>query len=110
MCHYLDDFIAIFSAKTTKNQIYDEELAYIWITDLLGIPRKDSKNCEGTELPIFGIEIDSATFTARLPQDKLERAIRKTGEVLKESIGSISYIDIQSLVGFFSLSTRKQYG
>ena len=37
LCHYLDDFIVIFDAVTTEDQICRVEQAYIWITDLLGI-------------------------------------------------------------------------
>ncbi len=106
LCHYLDDFIAVFNAKTTATQLFAEERAYIQATNLLGIPRNKKKDCCGTKVSVFGIEVDTSTFTARLSQDKLERAIKKTGEVLSDSSNSISYLDIQSLVGFLSFCSQ----
>lgn len=92
----------MFNAKTSTSQLHAKEQAYIQVTDLLGIPRNEKKNCSGTVVSVFGIKVDISTFTARLPQDKLERAIRRTSEALSDSSNSISYLDIQSLVGFLS--------
>ena len=39
---------------------------YILLTDLLGIPRKESKD-SGNIVTVFGEEIDTCIFTARLP-------------------------------------------
>lgn len=75
-----------------------EAKAYTWLTNLLEIPRSDSKDQIGTKLSVFGIKVDTARFIARLPRDKLERAIQKTGKVLADD--SVSLLDIQSLVGF----------
>lgn len=99
LCHYLNDFIAIFSApKANLERLKFEANAYIWLTDLLRIPRNNSKGQMGTELSVFRIEIDTSSFTAKLPRDKLERAIRWTGEVL--AANSVSLLDIQSLVKY----------
>lgn len=38
-----------------------EARAYIWLTALLGIPRNDSKDQEGTLVVVFGIEIGNST-------------------------------------------------
>ncbi len=92
----------MFNAKIIATQLFAEERAYIQATNLLDIPRNEKKDCCGTEVSVFGIEVDTSTFTARLPQDKLERAIKKTGEALSDSSNSISYLDIQSLVHFLS--------
>ncbi len=94
--------MVVFNAKTTATQLFAEERAYIQATNLLSIPRNEKKDCCRTEVPVFGIEVDTSTFTARLPQNKLERAIKKTGEAVSDSSNSISYLDIQSLVGFLS--------
>lgn len=59
-----------------------EAAAYIWLTNILGTLRDNPKDQMGTELLVFGIEVDTTTFNARLPRDKLERAIKKTAEVL----------------------------
>lgn len=60
-----------------------------------------------TELSIFGIEVDTAIFTARLPKYKLERVIKRIGEVLSDSSNSISYLDIQLLVGFLLFCSQE---
>lgn len=98
--HYLDDFVSIFQANTTSKQIQQETNAYIWLTNLLGIPRNNFKDCEGIVVSILGIEVDTNLFTACLPKEKLDRAISKTAAVLADISGSISLFDIQSLVGF----------
>ena len=39
ICHYLDDFIAVFKAKNASiERIKAEAKAYIWLKDLLGMP------------------------------------------------------------------------
>lgn len=81
LCHYLDDFVAIFKAKdATSERLTTETEAYIQLTDLLDIPRNDSKDSQGTIVIVFGIEIDTSCFTARLPKEKLENAIRATAD------------------------------
>lgn len=105
LCRYLDDFIAIFSAKdATPSRLRSEANAYIWLTDLLGIPRNDSKDGEGTVLVVFGIEVDTNTFTAKLPREKLEKARTATARILKEK--SVSFLKMQSLVGFLSFCSQ----
>ncbi len=39
ICHYLDDLIAVFKAKEASTEkMKAEAKAYIWLTDLLGMP------------------------------------------------------------------------
>lgn len=52
------------------------------MTNLLGILKNDPKDAEGTEVIIFGIEINTRNFMARLPKDKLDKVIKATGKVL----------------------------
>ena len=104
ICHYLDEFVAIFKADALPERLEREANAYIWLTDLLGLPRNDSKDCQGTEVIILGIEIDTSSFTIWLPEDKLEKAIRATLKVLSQK--TVSFIDIHSLVGFLSLCSQ----
>jgi hypothetical protein len=47
---------------------------YIKITNILGIPRNDSKDQVGTVLTVLGLEIDTNLFTLRVPEDKLLQA------------------------------------
>ncbi len=81
-----------------------ESRAYVWVTDLLGIPRNDSKDREGTQITVFGIEVYTSSFTTRLPPQKLEKAIKATAKVLAEQ--SVSFINIKSLVGFLSFCSQ----
>ncbi len=101
ICHYLDDFIAIFKAKEASTErMKAEAKAYIWLTDLLGIPQNDSKDHEKIVVEVFGIEIDTYKFMASLPKEKLEKAKNTTSKILEQK--SMSFIDIQSLVDFLS--------
>lgn len=60
----------------------------------------------GTVLPILGIEVDTHLFTARLPLDKLEQAKIRTSTILTHESGSVSFYDMQSLVGFLSFCSQ----
>lgn len=64
---------------------------------MLGIPRNVSKDGEGTQLSVFSIEVDTI---ARLPAEKLEKAIKATEKVLANQ--SVAFLDIQSRVSFLS--------
>ncbi len=104
LCHYLDDFVAIFRLDNSPERLVAEANTYIWLTDLLGLLRNDSKDCQGTVVTIFGIKVDRSPFTARLPRDKLEKVILASSKVLSQKV--VSYIDIQSLVGFRSFCSQ----
>lgn len=62
------------------------------MTDLLGIPRNDSKDVEGIEVIVFGIEINIKSFTTRLPEDKLDKAIKATRKILAKHLAT--FLDI----------------
>ena len=45
MCYYLDNFIVIFNVEEAiPVKMKAKALAYIWLTDLLGILKNDSKD------------------------------------------------------------------
>ena len=105
LCHYLDDFVDIFIAgEATQEKMMAEKKAYVQLTDLLGVPRNDSKDAQGTAVIVFGIEIDTSCFIARLSKEKLEKATRVIAKVLSQK--SVSFIDMQSLVGFLSFCSQ----
>ncbi len=56
LCHYLDNFVAIFKVDISLKKLEREANAYIWLTDLLGLPRIHSKDCQETEVIVFGIK------------------------------------------------------
>lgn len=60
LVHYLDNFVAIFTTtQALVHQTKQSRQAYNWVTDLLGIPRNDSKDAERTRVVVFRIEIDT---------------------------------------------------
>ncbi len=90
--------MAIFRSDNSNERLMAGANAYIWLTDLLGLLRNDSKDYQGTVVTVFGIEVDSSSFTALPPRDRLEKAILASSKVLSQK--AVSYINIQSLVGF----------
>lgn len=104
LCHYLDDFVAIFEADALPERLEREAKAYIWLTDLLNIPQNDSKDCQDTAVIVFGVEINTSLFTAQLLADKLNKAINATTKVLCQK--AVRFINIQSLVGFLSFCSQ----
>ncbi len=104
LCHYLDNFVTIYRSDALPERLVAEANAYIWLTDLLGLPRNDSKDCQGIVVTVFGIAVDTPSFTARNPRDKLEKAILGSSKVLSQK--AVSYIDIQSLVRFLSFCSQ----
>ena len=103
--HYLDDFISIIEAQlATPERLAANHEGYNALTDCLGIPRNDAKDCTGTVCTVLGIEIDTNTFEARLPKEKLDQAITATMEALMQQ--SISLHDAQSLTGFLSFCSQ----
>lgn len=70
--HYLDDFIAILSAtEATPVRLAEYETQYKQLTNVLEIPRQDNKDCTGTIVPVFGIQVDTIVFVASLPSDEI---------------------------------------
>lgn len=103
--HYLDDFVLILeasSASTANLQAY--ESGYRLLTDCLGIPRQEAKDYTGTIVPVFGIEIDTNIFEARIPADKLCKAKEATGNALAKD--SLTLHEAQSLTGFLSFCAQ----
>ncbi len=66
----------------------------------MGIPRNEFKDGEKTQIMVFGIEIDTSTFIARLPAEKLDKAVKAIAKILAEK--SVSLLKIQSLIEFLS--------
>ena len=84
LCHHLNNFVAIFKSNTLLERLVAEANAYIWLTDLLGLLQNDSQDCQGTVIKAFGIDVDTPSFTARLPLEKLEKAILASSKILSQ--------------------------
>ncbi len=74
------------------------------MTDCLGIPRQDVKDCMGTVVSDFGIEIDTNLFVARIPADKQQKARNGTGDAFSKE--SLTLHEAQSLIGFLLLCAQ----
>jgi len=73
-------------------------MTYIEVTDLLGIPRKDSKDICETVLPVLGYEFDTNMLTLRVPDDKLVQARDAAAQAVSKA--SLNLSEAQSLAGF----------
>ena len=99
--HYLDDFIIIAPPNAPTGEVHK---SYKELTDLLGVPRNDRKDAEGTTIIVLGIEIDTNLFIARLPEEKLHRARALTTRILSQQAVSLS--ELQSLAGLLSFAAK----
>jgi phage-related protein len=72
--HYLDDFIFVLGLHEAGS-LQQLVTSYQTLTNLLGIPRKDSKGSCGTVASILGIEVDTAKMEARLLPKKSPKVL-----------------------------------
>ena len=77
---------------------------YKSLINILGISRNESKDYEGTIIKILKIKIDFNLFKARLPAEKLRRALSSAVIALKADILSLHEAD--TLTGFLSFYNR----
>lgn len=66
--------------------------------NLLKITKNNSKNSKKMQIIIFEIEIDTKNFIAKLPNQKLEKAVKAISKVLAKQL--IIFLNIQSLIKF----------
>ena len=103
--HYLDDFIFIIPAiSATAKKLDKHNKGYKLLTDCLGIPHQNTKDCMGTIISVFGIEIDTTFFVARIPPEKQQKAKDATGNALCKE--SFTLHEAQSLTGFLSFCAQ----
>ena len=103
--HCLDDFINIIEASVAiPSYLQRFEDSYRHLTDCLSIPRQENKDCMGTVVSIFGIEVDTNSFIARISPKKLHRAKEATEKALSNN--SLTLHDAQSLTGFLSFCAQ----
>lgn len=56
------------------------------------MPRNNLKNVEKMQVIVFGIEIDTKSFIAKLLDKKLEKAVKTISKVLFKQ--SVTFLDI----------------
>ena len=88
IAHILDDFLII---SNSMNQGYKDLLGFQTMCETLGIPLAPEKT-EGpaSSLTFAGIELDTIARTARLPAEKLEKAIALVKRALDKR-GTVGY-------------------
>ena len=103
--HYLDDFVAMLPAsEATPATLREYNRKYEQVTNVLCIPRQESKDQTGTIIPVFGIEINSNNFVASLPPDQIANAIAVTKAALLQKAWTLK--EAQSLTGYLSFCAK----
>ena len=101
--HYLDDFLARFSAVDGERaQEYEDIFARTCQT--LGLKIKISKNASGTTIEFLGLIIDTIKMEARLPKEK-----KDCGLVLITGLAaqkSCSLLDLQRVTGLLNFLAK----
>ena len=78
--HLLDDFLIIAPSYTLCQ---DQLRLFLDLCSYLGIPMASEKTCgPATTLSFAGIELDSVSFEARLPLDKIDKCLSIITEFL----------------------------
>ena len=100
LLHLLDDFLIISST-------YDVCKAYlalfIRLCDFLGIPIAPNKTFgPSTVLTFAGIELDSLTWEARLPQEKIDKCVQCIAGFLTRK--KVTLKELQSLIGLLNFA------
>ena len=103
--HYLDDFFAVFK-EFQKAQRFGREFDNVY-TDL-SIEVNGDKKQLGCLINFLGLDLDTMKMEARLPKDKLKKAIQGVAE-LWEKKSSTTHEKLQSLVGLFSFAAKVVY-
>ena len=101
MVHMLDDFLIMAPNKLQCQQHLD---AFLKLTADIGIPMSPEKTTSPSNIITFlGIEINTTTRTAQLPQDKLDQYATSIDETLK--LKKIRRNDLESLIGKLNFAT-----
>ena len=103
--HYLDDFFAVFK-RFQEAQQFGTEFDNV-CTDL-GVGVNGDKKQLGCIVDFLGLEFDTVKMEARLPKDKLEKAIKEVAKLL-EKRSSTTHEELQSLIGFLSFAAKVIY-
>jgi len=98
--HLLDDFLIIAPSETLcqgQLHLFPDLCIY------LGIPITPEKTCgPATTLSFAGIELDSVSFEAHLPQDKLEKCVASISDLLPRK--KVTLKEVQSLTSLLNFA------
>ncbi|XP_063315812.1 vomeronasal type-2 receptor 26-like [Pelobates fuscus] len=99
--HYLDDFLIIEPSTRTPTDILSTSALFT----TLGVPLSPAKTIgPTTKLNFLGIELDSATFRASLPTEKLVRLRGEIDMFLRSDVCTRK--ELQSLLGSLNFAMR----
>ena len=103
--HYLDDFFAVFK-KLQQAQQFGKEFDNVCVD--LGVGVNGEKKQLGCIVDFLGLEFDTLLMEARLPKDKLIKAIEGVARILEKK-SSTTHKELQSLVGLLSFAAKVVY-
>ena len=98
--HLLDDFLIIAKSQS----LCQEQLKlFLDLCSYLGIPMAPEKTCgPATTLSFAGIELDSVSFEARLPLDKIDKCLGLIANFLTRK--KVTLKEIQSLASMLNFA------
>ena len=98
--HLLDDFLIIAKSQSLCQ---DQLNLFLDLCSYLGIPMAPEKTCgPATTLSFAGIELDSVSFEARLPLDKIDKCLSLIASFLTRK--KVTLKEIQSLTGMLNFA------
>ena len=98
--HLLDDFLIIAKSQSLCQ---DQLHLFLDLCSYLGIPIAPEKTCgPATTLSFAGIELDSVSFEARLPLDKIGKCLSLIASFLTRK--KVTLKEIQSLMGMLNFA------
>ena len=99
--HLLDDFLIIAKSESLCQ---DQLNLFLELCSYLGIPIAPEKTCgPATTLCFAGIELDSVSFEARLPLDKIGKCLSLIANFLTRK--KVTLKEIQSLTGMLNFAS-----
>ena len=98
--HLLDDFLILAPSQTLcQGQLQ----LFLDLCSYLGIPIAPEKTCgPATTLSFAGIELDSVSFEARLPLEKLQKCVAIVSDFLTRK--KVTLKEVQSLTGLLNFA------
>ena len=98
--HLLDDFLIIAQSRSLCQ---DQLRLFLDLCSYLGIPIAPEKTCgPATTLSFAGIELDSVSFEARLPLDKIDKCLSVISDFLTRK--KVTLKELQSLTGLLNFA------
>ena len=99
--HVLDDFLVISHPSSLAPMHKD---IFLSVFRYLNIPLKLQKIDSGTTLTFLGVELDTVSMQARLPEEKLHKCRTQISSILSKK--SVRQKDLASLVGLLNFTCK----